>query len=253
MISRHCGLFIGILLAALPLDCFAAGLEIMAEDASEPFSRADGTGYANDVVKAAFHAAGVEVKLDVVPYARCKRSLMEGKVAACFGMSWLTEFADIIVFSELPIFEVNADVFVRKDARLKIRRIDDFSHGSVLGIVNEYEYPESISGLQSKGVVLERGINELANLKMLARGRLDAAVVMTSAFERQLQRAIDAGVEPTVTFAFRSGTMKAYVGFSLKHPEGEQARLKFNEGYRSIIADGTRDNIRKQWMKETLH
>src|SRR5882672_804025 len=64
MISRDCRFFLAVLLTAVPLPSVAADLKIMAEDAAEPFSRADGMGYANDVVKAAFHAAGVEIQLD---------------------------------------------------------------------------------------------------------------------------------------------------------------------------------------------
>jgi len=248
MILRATGLIFGFLLAAQA--SLAADLRIMAEDASEPFSRADGTGYANDILRAAFHAAGVDVTFDVVPYARCKKSLEQAKTPACFSMSWQKEFEGIIAFSEAPIFEVYADVFQSKRAPLKFSAARDLGKGAVLGIVNEYEYPESLYGLAKNGVVLERGVNEQANLKMLARGRLDAAVVMTSDFERPLQRARDAGVDAAVTYAFRSGTMKSYVGFSLKHPQGEWARQNFDAGYRMIVANGTKDRIRSQWMSK---
>ena len=87
MNARDSRFSLAVLFTALPLQCLAADLKIMAEDAAEPFSRADGTGYANDVVKAAFHAVGVEIAFDVVPYARCKKDAEDGKIAACFSMS----------------------------------------------------------------------------------------------------------------------------------------------------------------------
>jgi ABC-type amino acid transport substrate-binding protein len=121
-----------------------------------------------------------------------------------------------------------------------------------IGIVNAYEYPANIWAMQRHGAVLERGNNEEAILKMLARGRVDAAVIMTSDFEKPLQRAIDAGVAGSVQFAFRSGTMKAYVGFGVKHPRGDWARQKFNKGYERIAANGTRDSIKARWSK-ALH
>ncbi|WP_423049241.1 hypothetical protein [Undibacterium sp. SXout7W] len=49
-------------------------IEIMVEDAADPFSKADGTGYANDQVVAAFSAVGVDIKFNVVPYVRCKKN-----------------------------------------------------------------------------------------------------------------------------------------------------------------------------------
>jgi hypothetical protein len=53
-------------------------LTIMVEDAAAPWSRSDGTGYANDVVVAAFKEMGVEIQLRVVPYSRCKYLVLSG-------------------------------------------------------------------------------------------------------------------------------------------------------------------------------
>src|SRR3977135_1580410 len=112
MISRDCRFFLAVLLTALPVPVLAADLTIMVEDAAEPFSRADGTGYANDVVKAAFHAAGVEIQFDVVPYARCKKDVEDGKIVACFSMSWYQGVEEIVAFSDLPVIQVYADIFL---------------------------------------------------------------------------------------------------------------------------------------------
>ena len=38
----------------------APPLEVAVEDAADVWSRADGTGYANDIVRAAFRAGGIE-------------------------------------------------------------------------------------------------------------------------------------------------------------------------------------------------
>ena len=108
-----------------PAGAHAASFTIMAEDASEPFSRGDGTGYANDIVKAAFQAAGFDVRLNVVPYARCKKSLEDGTTAACFSMSWIPEFKDRIVFSDQPLYQVYADVFQNSQAPRKISSAND--------------------------------------------------------------------------------------------------------------------------------
>jgi len=134
MISRGSRIFLGVLLAALPLQCLAAELKIMAEDAAEPFSRPDGTGYANEIVKAAFHAAGVEIQLDVVPYARCKKDVEDGKVVACFSMSWYRGVEDAVAFSELPVIQVYADVFLNRKSPSRVARIEDIGTGAVVGI-----------------------------------------------------------------------------------------------------------------------
>ena len=57
------------------------------EDDAGPWSYANGSGYANDLVKAAYAAAGWQVTLQVLPYARCKALAMAGKLAGCFSAS----------------------------------------------------------------------------------------------------------------------------------------------------------------------
>ena len=230
-------------------EAYSASLTVMVEDSSEPFSRADGTGYANDIVRAAFQAAHVDVKLDIVPYARCKKSLEEGTTPVCFAMSWSPEFKGRIAFSALPLFEVYADVFCNRKALGKLAHADDLPKGATVGIVNGYEYPNTIYRMANRGIVLERGVNEWAILHMLALERLDSAVVMTSDFTDGSQRLRDVGVNDSVVYAFRSGTMKSYIGFSLINPEGKWARNAFNDGYDIIIKNHTRDRIREKWMR----
>ena len=104
-------------LLALPSP--ASALTIMVEDAAQPFSGPDGTGYANDVVKAAFQAAGVDLILDVVPYARCKREVESGGTAACFSMSSYPGVEKFVAFSKLPVFQVYADMFVNSQASIR--------------------------------------------------------------------------------------------------------------------------------------
>src|SRR5262249_27831202 len=217
MIAK-CTAIAGFLLVASPVECVAAELIIMVEDAAEPFSRPDGSGYANDVIRAAFSAAGLQVKLDVVPYARCKKDVEDGKVAACASMSWYQGVEAKLVFSDAPLFHVYADVFVDRKSPVRISRMSDFNHGAVIGIVNEYEYPDSLQELHGRGVSFQAAPNDGANLKMLARGRLTAAIVMTNDLEPQAQKPLAAGVDRDVAFAFRSGIQQSYIGFSKKHP-----------------------------------
>ncbi len=228
------------LLAAAP-GVRAAPLVIMVEDASEPFSRANGSGYANDLVRAAYKAAGVEVRLDIVPYARCKKSLEVAETPACFSMSWAPEFEGRIVFSDKPLFAVYADVFTRPGAKL--------GYGSVVGVVNGYEYPAGITGLAQRGIVFERNPDDVSILRMLARGRLDGAVVMTSEFESTPRRLAAAGVPDKVAFAWRGGSVASHIGFNPAHPRGEEARAAFNRGYAIILSNHERDRIRDGWLK----
>jgi ABC-type amino acid transport substrate-binding protein len=223
----------------------AAGLSVMAEDAAEPFSGRDGSGYADDVVKAAFHAAGADVSLDVVPYARCKNSVEAGKTVACFSMSWDAGMAGKVALSRHPISQVYADLFLpgaagKDDAVL--------GSGAVVGVINDYEYPDSIYKLRERGLVLQAAPDDYANLNMLAHGRLDGAIVMTNDLEPAARKAIAAGVGRKVHVGTRFGIEQSYIGFSLVHPRGAWARDQFDIGFDKITRDGTLAAIRKKWL-----
>ena len=241
--------FFGVCLALVSV-CVAHAapeLTIMVEDASEPFSRADGTGYANDLVRAAYAAAGVSVHLKVVPYARCKDMLKRALVPACFSMSQAPDNTGI-VFSREPLFEVRADVFQQRASRKGFRSLAAVERGATIGIINGYEYPAEIAGLEKRGITLQRNIDDGANLKMLAHGRLDAAVLMTSDFDDVGRRLQQSGTRDAVSLAFRGGVMKSYIAFNLKNPQGPLARDAFERGYRLISNRHQKDRIRRRWM-----
>lgn len=222
----------------------------MVEDASEPFSRSDGTGYANDLVRAAYKAAGFNVKLNVVPYARCKELLKRAVVPACFAMSWSKDLDNTgIVFAREPLFEVYADIYRNGKVSGLVGSVEGVRAGMTLGIINGYEYPDEIAKMEKSGVRLERNGDDIANLKMLAHGRLDAVVLMTSDFDKIDRRLAAAGARGYANLAFRSGLMKSYIAFNLKNPAGKIALDAFERGYSSISSNHEKDRIRDRWMK----
>jgi len=222
-------------------------LVIDVEDEADPFSRPDGTGYANDVVRAAYGAMGVKVRLDVVPYARCKANVLAAKVAGCFSMSWKTGFEGRLVFSQRPLFSVHAVLVADPGRPMGAKRPQDIQSGTVVGIVNGYEYPPAVAELVSRGVVLEPTGSEETNLRKLAAGRIDAAVLMVSTQpEDSPDRATLKGSKRYVP-AMTLGVMGSHIGFSVQHPGGDAARRQFDEGLRRIQADGTLAKISRRW------
>jgi len=228
-------------------------ITIMVEDASEPFSRADGSGYANDLVRAAYKAAGVKLTLNVVPYARCKEFLKRAMVPGCFAMSPSEDFKNTgIVFSREPLFEVHVDVFLNSASRRHSKSLADIPPRSTVGIINGYEYPDEVYAMEKAGIRLERNIDDSANLKMLAHNRLDAAILMTSDFENIARRRDTGGPRNVIRFAFRSGLMKSYIAFNLKNTQGKLARDAFERGFSLIVSSHETDRIRQHWKKLTL-
>ena len=225
-------------------------LTIMVEDAAAPWSKSDGTGYANDVVVAAFKEMAIEVQLKVVPYARCKYLVLNDKAVACFNMSWVPDFEGKIKLASLPIYANNNDIYENINAPLP-KPPDGkctLPPGTVVGVSRGYEYTPQAMALQSAGVMFENNDSDLLNLKKLAARRLPAALILTNDVEAKNQKAKQSGTEDAVQFAFNCGVATATIGFSLTHPDGLRALKMYDEGYRRIVANGVLMQIHTRWF-----
>jgi polar amino acid transport system substrate-binding protein len=223
-------------------------IDIGVEDAAAPWSQRDGTGYANDVARAAFAAAGIDVRMHVLPYARCKQLVVTGALVACVSMSPAPELRGVVRFSARPLF-VFTCVFFERPARPLPRRIEDLPPGTRVGIVLGYEYPhQMLAPLRARGAVLEPAATEEINLRKLAAGRLDAAVVNRDRIKSPEWVVARAGVTGRVRSVFQVGTMPGYVGFSTAHRDGASLADRFDAGYARVIASGERDRIQRRWM-----
>ena len=225
-------------------------LTIMVEDAAAPWSRSDGTGYANDVVVAAFKEMGVEIQLRVVPYSRCKYLVLSGQVTACFNMSWQPEFEARIKLAARPIFKVRNDIFEHINAPLPKPPDGQciLPPSTVVGITRDYEYSTQAMALQTSGVVFENSLSDLISLQKLAARRFQAALIMSNDLEVRNQKAIQSGTEDVVRFAFNCGVATLTIGFSLAHPDGLRALEMYDEGYRRIEANGSLKDIHMRWF-----
>ena len=97
-------------------------LVILAEDDAAPWSCMDGTGMANDIVRAAFTAGGVEIDLQIVPYERAKQMVIKGGAIACLSMSWQPEYEGKIAFAAEPLFVCETDYFQNLAKPMTYRR-----------------------------------------------------------------------------------------------------------------------------------
>jgi polar amino acid transport system substrate-binding protein len=226
-------------------------IDIGVEDAAAPWSQADGTGFANDVVRAAFSAVGVDIRMHVLPYARCKQHVVKGELVACVSMSPAPELTGVVRFSARPLFVFTCDFFERPDRPLA-RRIDELAPGTRVGTVHGYEYPpEMLEHLRRRRAVLEPAPTEEINLRKLAAGRLDAAVVNRDTVKSPDWVVARAGVSGKVRSVFRIGAMPGYIGFSLAHKNGTALADRFDAGYARIIASGEFDRIQRRWIERS--
>ncbi|CAN5903327.1 ABC transporter substrate-binding protein [soil metagenome] len=222
-------------------------LDVAVEDAADVWSRGDGTGYANDIVRAAFRAGGIEPRFHVVPYARCKAMVIQALVPACLSMSRDATIPASVVFADSANFTFHSDFYQNVRRPLRVATAALLPRGSLVGVVRGYEYPDAIHRLERLGIIrLVVAGNEVTNLRKLADGRLDAALVNTDATKRASDLLERSGVRGRITFAFDGGSLPAYVGFSMRHPRGKHALARYT-GRRAIAANGTLAIIERNW------
>jgi polar amino acid transport system substrate-binding protein len=152
-----------------------------------------------------------------------------------------------VAFSDQPLFTVYAEYFYSYRRRLAALREEDLPAGTVVGIVLGYEYPESIEHLRGRGVVFEPAKSEDINLKKLAAGRVDAAIINLDQSKTVDFIVHRSGVDGEVVPAFRTASFGSYIGFSRLHPKGEWARVRFNAGYAAITKSGELRQLKLRW------
>lgn len=222
-------------------------LDVAVEDAADVWSRADGTGYANDIVRAAFRAGGIEPRFLTVPYARCKALVAAAHVPVCFSMSRDSSIPASVVFADSANFVFSSDFY--QDGQRPLRIVHGLPpRGARVGVVRGYEYPDTLARLERLGYIqLVHAGSELTNLHKLVDGRLDAVMINTDATKTAAELLARAGMQHRVSFALHGGSLPAYTGFSLRHPRGADALARFNEGRRRIAANGELADIRRRW------
>ncbi len=234
-------LLMNISVAATPV------IHLMVEDAAEPFSRADGTGYTNELVVAAYAAVGIEARLKVVPYTRCKNMVLEAREIACFNMAWEPALNGKVKFPSMPLYTVTPIYFQNKSRPIAAKNEADIKAGLKIGVVSGYEYPPSASELPKRGVIFVAAHSEQINLKQLASKSLDAALVMANEIQIPSYWAESAGVAEQVETIFSSTTQDVFIGFSIKHSKGLWALSQFEQGYKTIKDNGKLSQIKAKW------
>lgn len=218
------------------------------EDAADLWSRADGTGFANEVVTAAFRAARVPMELSIMPYARCKQLVVEGTVAACASMSRDRTSATSVRFPALPLFVCYTELLENSARPLPSANLSALPRGTRVGIVLGYEYPPAVdSALHNGRIILEASPSEEILMRKLAAGRVDAALMNLNGVKTLPYVIALAGLPANIVSRGRVGTLESFLGFSLQHPRSVDAMSQFESGMRTIRASGELTAITRRW------
>jgi len=226
----------------------AATITIGAEDDAAPWSYADGSGYANDIVRLAFERVGWQVELKVMPYARCKALVLSGDLPACFSMSRTPELDGRLIFPRQPLFQAQNILYAASNSPLTGCDTSKWPPHPSVATVRGYEYRPEVDTLFASGdAVADPGDSEVSSLRKVEAGHVNAALITLDPVKRIEFVAGLAGVPPSFKRVCDYGGQPAYLAFSRRHPQGRAAAAAFDEGMQRLQRERIIASLQQTW------
>ncbi|GLR15264.1 hypothetical protein GCM10007907_40540 [Chitinimonas prasina] len=239
-------LFILSAVMACSAAAWAETVTIGAEDDWAPYCSKvgnDAKGFAVDVVREAFKAAGVEVKFALVPYARCMSEAKEGKLVGCFNAARNSLLENDYLWHAKPMFNARINIYAPADSSesgLTPKSLE----GKDVAVTNNYEYGDDFD----RNTKIKRSVSnqdEQGFRKLLAK-----RVQYMVAYEK-VANAIFSKNKAEFTGKFKAVGMTAepglYIAFSKKHPDSAKFVEKFNQGMEAIRKSGKYKSLETAW------
>ncbi|MBN1984428.1 MAG: transporter substrate-binding domain-containing protein [Chitinivibrionales bacterium] len=243
-LSTVFALFIGSIIFH-PGTVFSEEITILAEDAFVPFSLEDGTGLSNEIVKAGFKAAGIEVKVKVFPFVRLMEMVKKGEALGGFNAVPTPITEKEYLFGKEPIFVSHMYFYYNKNNPIAINSMDDIITKLVktktpVGQVTGYIYPEEYEKLkaapnQGDRLIIVENDSDDGLIKMLKEGRVKIAFMTAEVANYHIDKA-------KWSSFFGHGEYKwdapLFVCFSKNNPKGAQYAASFDKGMATIKQNG---------------
>ena len=240
---RLCCLALGLTLqtAALAEEV----LRIGAEDDWSPYSYVENgqaKGFAADIVRAAWAAAGVKVELVPLPYARCMKEVDNNVLAGCFDTLRDPRTEARYLWHKVPLFKARIAIYGTSKGLDKPVSFKDL-YGARIGVTNGYDYGAAFDN----DAAMQRDVapSDIASLRKLVAGRIDSALVFDRVAESILRKNPDlaAGIRQRGVLVEPS----LYISFARNVPGIEGHIAKFDAGLEKIRKSGEYARIEARW------
>jgi polar amino acid transport system substrate-binding protein len=235
----------GVLWLAASHVLAAEPIRIGAEDDWRPYSYVeDGkpAGLAVDLARAAWKAAGVNVELVPLPYARCMKLVDNGVLSGCFNTLRDARTEDRYQWHKKPLFKARIAIYGRTsqpNARVELADLV----GSRIGVTNGYDYGQAFDN--DTRMLRDVAPSDLYSLRKLVAGRVDYALV----FDRVAQQIAKTHPELARGFKQRGVLVEPnlYISFALGKPGTEALIARFDAGLEKVRRSGEYARIEARW------
>ncbi|MDM4765859.1 transporter substrate-binding domain-containing protein [Pelomonas sp. SE-A7] len=245
-------LLLGIALGAARGENAIPELVLGAEDDAAPWSFADGSGYVNELVRTIYASQGWKLKLEVLPYARCKVMALRGELAGCFTTSQDAELAGKLLFPRNPVIAPRHQLYV--EAGAPKASCDPIEKPMRVASTHGYEYTEQINRLLATGRLKPQVVmSEATGLRMLAAGRVEGALLTTDEVKRIDYLLHEARVKTPLRLLCDFGSYPGYVAFNPRHKQTRAAMEAFDRGFEQLQQSGELGRLQLKWEKRALN
>jgi polar amino acid transport system substrate-binding protein len=248
MKSIHLGMFVVLALFAR-IGNAAETVVIAAEDDWSPYSsmKADKSGpegFAVDIVREAFKSQGVDVKFQVLPFARCLSYAETGKVMGCFDTTVVDSNRDTYCWHPTPMFEESLLILGSSKIAHTDMKIADLE-GRVVGSTTGYTYPDEFT--KNKRIKHFTATSDDHLVKMLAAGRVEFILINGMPGYKRIN------ADPALKGKIKTvGTISVdgfWVAFTKKDKAGQHYCETFEKGLQEIRKNGKYKTLETSFRK----
>ncbi len=222
---------------------------IGAEDDWAPYSsNADGRaqGLTVDLVGAAFAAVGVEARFESMPYVRCMALTRAGALMACFNTTRTALIENGYLWPALPMFDERFLIWARADAPtprtpLQVRDLER----QRVAVTRGYEYGAEFDA--NPRITRVVTAHDEKNFRMLLRDR--ATFTLAPELNTRLLFKRHADLAGRFKIVGQLEAFGIYTAFSRQHPQAPAMLAAFNDGMKTLQANGRAKAIQERWRQ----
>ena len=212
----------------------AETLTLVAEDYAPYVYQKDGvaSGYQVDIAKAAAKKAGIDLKIEFYPWARCINMVKVGKADGLLGCSKTSEREEFMYYPENALTIEKVIAFANSSLNKKLSSIKDLESLTV-GVVREYSYGELFDN--DKKIERDESPNLKTMIIKLKNGRFNVGLSDELSALAMFKELGISNIHKT-DLVFSSDPQ--YIGFSKKSANGKIGLEKMGNALKIMKKNG---------------